>query len=230
MASAKSRGVGESKPFIAPPGTFPEQDWSKYTLNGLPIPEAFYAAITYEMTDQGAAEKNAKAREANGEGWPKIEMGAASDDKDIDRYGDQLDDGRGDALDPLAQAMEGRVPAGHRGRWFGPKKTHTEGLVRAGIQYRPVLDKDSNKIEIGGMFLGSAPAPVVERMLQRESAQAAERIGAAEDAAREQNDRIMTESGLTRSARRRAARAGLVGVVEEDNDQVTAEILAGLGN
>jgi hypothetical protein len=222
--------VGESKRFVAPEGTFPPTDWSKLTLNGLPIPETLWGAVTYEMTDQGAAEKNAKARASNGEGWPRIEHGADPDDKGIDRYGDELDDGRGDALDPMAQAMAGHVPAGHRGRFFGPKKTHLEGMVRAGIKYETVLDKDGKKIEIGGMFLGTAPTPVVERMLRREHEDARDRIGAAEDAVHEQNERIMSESGLTRVARRHRELEGITGVTEEDGDAVTHEILAGLGN
>jgi hypothetical protein len=228
--AAKSKGVGPSKIFAAPEGSFPATDWSKLTLNGLPIPETLWGAVTYEMTDQGAAERNAKARAANGEGWPKIELGKARDDKDVDRYGDELADDRGDALDPMAQAMAGHVPAGHRGRWFGPRKTHLEGMIRAGIKYEPVLDDERRKVEIGGMFLGTAPTPVVERMLRREAADARDRIGAAEDAVREQNERIMTESGLTRVARRHRELDGITGVTEEDGAAVTEEILAGLGN
>lgn len=146
---AAAAGIPDSRPFIAPedePIRTEQRDWSQLTINGQPVPEAAWNVIPYEATDQGAKERNERIREMNGgrDPGPRVEFGRDSQDKEIDRYGDDLylSIPNGEAHDPLRAPMDKHTPKGMRGCWLSDKRVAKDGRDRDIIRWQPLYVSD----------------------------------------------------------------------------------------
>src|SRR5690348_16552072 len=96
----QAAGVGESRPFIAEPGAFPEGeiDWPKVTVNGLPLAENLWGLLPYAQTDQGRAENNAGKQES------RVTITRTEEDKRIQRMADfQYDSAEPGLGDPMKE-------------------------------------------------------------------------------------------------------------------------------
>lgn len=223
-----AQGYGESKVFAAPPGSFPEErDWSKLTINGFPISDALRTQITYQMTDQGAAEAN------EGKEPRRVEVL-----RDRTRYQDIHDDGRkleayrdnlGDedmliVDDPMAAVMKENLPEGHRGLFMGEKKIKESGMIRGVLKYQPVLDEKGQPVTIGGMILASVPEKAAraaegryDALNQAKQVQAVEKV-------QESADQVMSEQKLMDMARRRRTLDDLAGLSVDNGDAAAEEM------
>lgn len=152
---AMSTGVGESKMFNAPEGTFPDElgdprHPSNCTLHGEPIPEPMWPLIPYELTDQGHFEKH-----------DGVEHAVASVTVDevhqqIRRRGGDLEEGRSpfDAFDPMLELVHEYVPAGMRPKFLSKRKMDAEGTTRG---YTICRKPDGDPVTLGTSVLGFMP-------------------------------------------------------------------------
>lgn len=221
----QSTGVGESKPHIAPEGSFEPGtiDWSALTLNGQPIPEHLHGLLPYEMTDQGCEEKNA------GKEPSRVQFLSDEVDKKVQRYRDDLSGDRPfeEVHDPLAIAMKENLPRGHRGLFMSEQKCSRDGMRRGVLDYEPVLVEKDGKLErvkVGSMFLGSVPeerARQAERYYEEKTATLTQ---AATDKVREQSNAIASEAKLKRLDNKRGGAMDFGGITREEDGEVIGEI------
>lgn len=225
-----STGIGVSRLHNAPDGAFEERlDWSKLTLGGKSIPANLIGLITYAQTDQGLAENEA-AVEARG-GRARATVTRDPDDKKIDRFGDQLTESDGLTIvpDPLALAMRGKVPEGHRGLWMSKKQCEEKGMLRGVLEYKKVLHKNPDtgvmeEVTCGNMFLASVPeasAVAAERHYDNINR---ERVNHAQDKVTAQADQVMSAAGMDQLARRRRTSDMLAGLELEDPEVAGREL------
>lgn len=202
-----SRGVGPSKIFAREQGH--GRDWSKLTINGVPIPEAMHALTPYEMTDQGAAEERAKVIAKNGreDTGPRIELTRDQDDKRVDKYADDLEyGGLVTNPDPLKVMMDKHLPKGHRGLWLGEEKMKQSGLLRGVIEYKPVLIKNAEtwqfeRVKQNGMLLASVPEDLARKAEAYYIDQARQKERSTQEKVHEQSDRILGDGRMRRLAK-----------------------------
>lgn len=229
-----SGGIGESKTFNAPPGTFPEMDWGKLTLNGLPVAEELRHLVSYAMTDQGVAERVEIARAAsgtqpNGERWPRVEFGKGPDEKKLDEFADDEDYNLPEPFAQLADLARSRgdLKPGQRHRMMAPKATALLGMVRERIEYEVVKDKNGKEYVSGGCVLAAAPEDEVAKVERRHKRRAQENDIKSTEEIRAINERMMGPGGLERSARRHHNPGGFDGLTVEDPAIVNREVLSG---
>ena len=209
----RSTGVGPSKRFVAPEGTFEQtHDWSKLTVNGQAIPETLWAQIPYSMTDQGAAELNAGKEVAHAKVVREAPLSSRSTEdltrfkneqsieQSVAQYRESLD--LLEQEDPLGVLMKRHLPAGHRGLWLSERKVSDTGYRRGVVDYEPVLDQDGKRIQHGRMFLGSVPEPLASAAEQHYEKRNRELTKSAVETVREHNQRVMTDAGIRRQNQR----------------------------
>ena len=150
-----STGVGDSKPFNAPEGVFPEdlanpRHLSNCTINGEPIPEHLWGIFPWEMTDQGYAEKHEGKEHAH----TRIVVDEVSNR--INRRGEDLDRGMEpmDASDPMRELAREYVPDGMRAKFLSARKVDSEGTTRG---YTICRKADGDPVRLGTSILGYMP-------------------------------------------------------------------------
>lgn len=219
----QSTGFGESKIFAAPEGSFEQTvDWSKMTVNGEPIPEAYWGLIPYAHTDEGREKFN------EGKEMPRVQILSDEVDSSVRHYRDDLRDSIPliENNDPLRRIVEKYTPAGHRGLMMSEKKCDKEGMQRGVLEYEPVMVMKDGKLERvkhGGMFLGSVPESHAKAAEKYYADKARDRMVDAADRVNEGVHEIVTEQvgrKITRSNRGEFA-----GVFQEDHDQVAHEFV-----
>lgn len=222
---ARSTGVGESRAFVAEPGTFPaELDWSTLTVNGEPVPENVRHLIPYAQTDQGRADADAGRVEGH--------VRVLSDETDSARrkYRDELEAGHpiesAEALmevhDPLKPIMDANLPPGHRGLFMSERKCDREGMRRGVLDYQPVM-KDGQRVKHGSLFLASVPERLATAADKHYKAKAESAMVHAQDKIREQEDAFMSES-TRRKMHRRTQGEFDGGIKAEDPEMIVGEI------
>lgn len=176
-SKARSTGVGESKRFGG--GGADKLDWDAVTVDGRPVPEHMRRFVRWEDTDQGIAERNAKALEANG-GRPGANVEIVRDEIDTDpgHFRDDLESGAPlDAIlakegtrprltreqlkemnkDPYAKLMAKHLKPGEHGMMLSRRKMEEEETLRGNLDYELVKDANGNPVKRGNMFLGKVP-------------------------------------------------------------------------
>lgn len=241
-AKTMSQGVGESKRFNAPEGTFPSkaERMQGTHVNGALLPESCYDTFPYALTDEGKAEAAAIQRSLPQQytGRDRTDYSQIfDDDKKIDRFRDLRRESMEDDLDglviardPMAPLVEKFTPPGHRGLFMSPKKCAAVGMVRGVLEYAPVMVPDPDnpgklkQVTCGGMFLASVPIEVAERAERYYRRINNEKQVAAVEKVREQAAQIMTDGKLDDFARRRGASDTMVGLEDEDQERGDLEM------
>lgn len=223
---ARSTGVGESKTFVADPGTFPvEMDWSTLTVNGEPVPENVRHLIPYAQTDQGRAEADANRVEGHVQVMSDETDGARRKYRDELLAGHPIDSDAElmEVHDPLKPLMERHLPKGERGLWMSERKCDREGMRRGVLDYEPVLDADGQRIKHGSLFLASVPEARARRAdaIYHEKAQA--QMVQAQGKVREQEDAFMSETTRKKMHRRTQGEFD-GGLKTEDGEMVVGEL------
>jgi len=235
VSKARSFGVGESKNFGAnDPAYRPDLDWSKLTIGGKKIMQYLWGKVFYSQTDQGMAELQ-KGQDPLPRGQvmsdrtPSAEIEDA--DKDIVRFADTMADDEEFhiARDPFEDVVKRHTPSGHRGMMFSKIKVEKEGMVRNGMEYKPVLVKNPQtgimeNITVGGMFLGSVPEGIWMKSKQYFERLTTERMAAVTQRVNEQSQRVMGKTDLQNLARRRHQDADTAGMQLDDPDSAAEEL------
>jgi hypothetical protein len=158
-----STGVGDSKIFAAPDGTFePLRDWSTLTVNGEPIPENLWATLPYRFTDQGYEELN---------GGPKVraQVVAGPKEKGLERMRDfRMAAPPEDCdlqADPMKELVNTHIPPGMHGRFLSARRVGKEGNGTRG--YEIVRNEKGEPVKYGSMILGQIPQEIADSRGQR---------------------------------------------------------------
>jgi hypothetical protein len=150
-----AQGIGESKPFIAPAGTFDPPATQQCHVGGLlvsDLPQEVQDRILYRQTDEGIEEANRG----------KVEVAARVTesplDKDMQRRRDFLED-YGDVAqswespNPLKEVADAHAVPGMRPKFLSPAK-----IERAGLRgYKVVRHENGDPVKLGNLILGHIP-------------------------------------------------------------------------
>lgn len=160
----EAAGIPDSQPFIVPEEervASGEDRMMACHINGVAIrdlnlaPEVI-AALPYDATDEGAAERNARpnVREPSG-----VELGADDFDKALQEKRDDVKD-RGkdtyESRDPLREVAAQYAVPGMRSRFLSEKKTKDGGNK----DYEIVKQANGDPVKVRGMLLGHIPERV----------------------------------------------------------------------
>ena len=148
-----AQGVGESKPFTAPEGTYPESGTLDCHVGGVlvrDLPSDMQGKILYQQTDEGIAEHN--------QGRSEVHVRVTSDplDKAIQqRKDDQLVRGMEpwEARDPLGEVADAHVGPGMRAKFLSERRNQEAGTRGFEI----VKDEHGDPVKVGTLVLGQMP-------------------------------------------------------------------------
>lgn len=154
-----SRGVGESKRFIADPGTFADPAVLDCHVGGIAVrdlPMDAQVRLLYQQTDEGIAERNA--------GREEIHVRVTSDplSKSIQHRRDDLSAGMQpwEAHDPLKELADRYTPEGHSPKFLSDSKCAKDGTRG----FEVIKDEKGDPIKLGTLRLASMP---IEKRDQR---------------------------------------------------------------
>lgn len=246
-----AQGVGTSKVFAAPEGTFVDGTVDLGEGNAIAMLDCHVAGvllsempaevqqrILFQQTDEGIVwweqnraklentEKAAPSASGRGMRLPTGREATDPAEKEIIHFRDDLanDVPLDENHDPLRVAMELHLPAGHRGLFVGEQKASKEGTRRGVIDWQPVLDEKGQRIKVGGMFLCSVPETVAKRADEFYQNKAKDRMVAAEDKVRGQIEEIRSEKDIRRT---RTADRDFFGGLQDDDPETAAEQVLG---
>jgi hypothetical protein len=214
----RSSGVGESRVFSAPEGSFEakQMDWSQLTINQAPIPQHLWGLVPYEMTDQGVAEKN--------EGKEPARASVLSDpiEKHVAERKDAVKS-RGmaswEAPDVRKEVAEKHVKPGFKARLLSPRKVELEGTRG----WEPVTDRNGDPVKVGNLILGQMPEAKVAQRNKHYRDQANARLQREAEGYQEQQARLLRESGISPDAvRPRSGEDGLQ--IAQGNDAGSTDV------
>jgi hypothetical protein len=149
-----STGFGESKPFVAPEGTFSENPVLNLHVGGVlvrDLPIEMQGRIVYAQTDEGFAENNEGkvegAARVISDGFNKALEQRKDDvlERDMESY---------EARDPLKEVHDQYIQPGMRGKFLSPRKVKENGGTG---DYEIVKDAKQNPVSVHGMVLGQMP-------------------------------------------------------------------------
>jgi hypothetical protein len=229
-AMQQSEAIPDSKVHADPQP--PAYNWSAFTINGQPIPEALWPNMNYHLTDQAAAERAAKV-------GPRPFTTVLRDEADkrgLDEYRDGMKTSRIRGADPLEIAMRKHLPPGMHGLWIGAKKAEEAGLVRGGLEYVPLMIDDPDhpgkkkKVMQNGMMLAVVSEAdwqdeqrYLESVNDEKQRHAVERV-------QEQSDKLLDATGMNELAKRkRIDRALVSGAIEVDDSEQADRELESMG-
>lgn len=186
----QSQGIGESKLFIAPETAEAKSYLEDLHIDGKRIGDHYtaeqIAALRYEWTDEGFAERN----------QGKVEAAArvVSDgfDKALEHRGDKLDAGMEPwaAPDPLRELAEEHTPPGMRAKFLS--KRVLEKVGKRGFQ---VVVKDGEPVSCGNMILGVMPEHKARQRNAHYAQESRDAVQESQEARREEQARAARDSG-----------------------------------
>lgn len=149
----EAAGIPDSKPPVAPEGTFAEKSILDCHVGGVlvrDLPVEVQGRILYQQTDEGIAEANegkvAGAARVTEDGFTKT----CQHRKDaIVNQGMQP----WEAPDPLREVADKHVRPGFKGRFLSPSTIDQRGMRG----FEPVRDKDGNPVKVRNLILGEMP-------------------------------------------------------------------------
>jgi hypothetical protein len=159
MAKAKpiksAGGVGESKVFIAPAGSFEDNPILNLHVGGVlvkDLPVELHSRIVYAQTDEGIEENN------KGKVESAARVGAGPEDKALQERRHQIKEEGYEpylARDMMKELHDKFVAPGMRGKFLSPKKVKENGGTG---DYVVVNDPDTGQpVSYKGMILGQMP-------------------------------------------------------------------------
>lgn len=174
-----SAGVGESRVFLAPEGSFSDDpDNPRHpdncTVNGNPIPVEVRHLLSFRHTDQGIAEA---AEEAASKPHAHTRVIRDEFHNRINRRGGDLDRGMAEeAHDPMKELVNLHVPDGMRPLYMSQAQITKEGTTRG---YKICMDENGDPVKLGTLVLGYIPeetAARIQRGFERKSEEAQREI------------------------------------------------------
>jgi hypothetical protein len=185
-----AQGIGESRVF-ADPNAAPDSKWLTATVNGVPVDPSIAHLLTWEMTDQGWAERNA------GKEPRRVEiMRDGADNSRLARK-DFIENGGEQqyAPDPLKDAVAPYVRSGFSPRLLSKARIDGERNTRG---FDIVRDENGDPVRYKNMVFGEIPTDVAEARNKAVRAKSAEQMTQISDNARGAGLRDMDSSGSGR--------------------------------
>lgn len=225
---AMSTGFGESKRFIADPGTYEPNsiDWATLTLGGEPIPEHQWGLIPYAVTDQGKAEAEQKIEENGGRSkveflGRRVELPGGHNERgeyvpsqtlnvdgtragaDLQQFADRAKAGFIDEWDtgPAGAMVEARdryVKPGFVARFLSPNVMRLKGQRG----YEIVKDEKGNDVKIDSMVLAQMPIETAQRKRSYLNDKSKEQMVRTQEQVLAQSDQVASQSRTDRMTRR----------------------------
>jgi len=161
-------------------------------VNGKPIPVHFQHAITYEMTDEGIAELNARRVEPSG-----VQLGDGPWEKNLQRRMDLANDDNQvsrevwDGTDPAVEAVKEFGKPGFAHRLLSPQRIKSKGYRN----WKPVVAPNGDPVTVGTMILGAMPESKKRVRQQHYANLAREAVEEAEAQIQDAQDRIIHAAG-----------------------------------
>lgn len=203
---ATAQGVGESQRFggnYNPERSSEELDWSKLTLNGMPIAPDLYNKLPYFYTDQAIAEREAK----RGPDAGRVQFVRDQQDKVVDKYADGLaanmEPWEG-GIDPLLETKKRHEEPGWRYRYVSERKAAIDGW-RGWKAVEVAIGGVKQMIKIGNSILARMPEDKAKQRDRFMREKAESQMVAATEKVQELRDQFVSETDLKRIARRRRA-------------------------
>lgn len=142
-------GIGESKVFTAPEGTFDDQP--VLHMGGKPIPPELLHAVPWANTDEGIAEAEARP-------GPRASVEVLSDEtmpgRHAQRFKESAEQGKPWlAGNEMMRLMDVYRPEGHKVRFLADEVNKKSGLRG----YQVVKDEHGEPVRFGNSVLGSVP-------------------------------------------------------------------------
>jgi len=152
-------GIGESKRFGAPEGTFPESSVLNCHVGGVLIrdlPVEVQCKILYQQTDEGIAERNEGKVESAARVTRDEFTGAC------DRRRDAIESGMEpwEAPNPLKEVADAHVGPGMSPKFLSPNRLDKEGTRGYEIVHDP---KTGEPVKVRNMVLAQMPKTKVEQ-------------------------------------------------------------------
>lgn len=151
---SKGGGIGESKTFNAPDGTFEENPILNLHVAGVlvrDLPVEMHSKIVYSQTDEGIAANNEgkveNAARVTSDGWNKALEQRRDDltERGMESY---------EARDPLKEVADAHATPGMRPKYLSPRKVKENGGTG---DYEVVKDASGDPVRVKGMILGQMP-------------------------------------------------------------------------
>lgn len=152
---SKGGGIGESKIFGAPAGTFEDNPILNLHVGGIlvkELPVELQTRIVYAQTDEGIAAANEGKAEPSG-----IRVGAEGFDKALQQRRDDVkerDMESYEARDPLKEVADQYARPGFRPKFLSPRRVKENGGTG---DYVVVKDDRGEPVTVKGMVLGQMP-------------------------------------------------------------------------
>lgn len=242
----QSAGVGESKRFNAPDGTFSDViDWTKLTVQGQPIPEHLFGVVPYASTDQGREEMNA------GKEQPMVQFLTDAEDKIPGQYREDLLNGiperaqlerelgpegldkylmipkDGATADPLAAIATKHLKPGQSPLFLSERRVEgPDGTQRGVLNYEIAKDPHGNPVKIGGMVLGFVPTEAKNRADQYYRDQSADKLQRSQDQVTDAQQGVIDSRKLKAVGQRKGFGDALNGITSETNEQAAVDFTA----
>jgi len=185
-------GVGESKPFIAPEGTFPENPILDCHVGGRLVRDLdpdMQAKILYQQTDEGIAERD----EGRVPAGSAARVTAGPLDKAIQERRDDLATGMEpwEARDPLKEVADAHTQPGQRPKFLSPPVIQSRGL--RGFE---VVKSGGDPVRVGNMVLGVMPEAKAEQRNRRFREKSKSDLVEVEKRYKETQEQQIREAGL----------------------------------
>jgi hypothetical protein len=159
-------GVGESKQFNAPVGSF--EDRPEMQVDGQSIPPHLRHALPSRYSDEGMEEFESRPKAFS-------ETLADAFDKQLHRRADFLrtEMEPWEAPDARKELANAHTPAGHVPRFLSDNVVNQHGLRG----WKPVKTENGDSVKLGNMTLASMPKEVVARRKKAMAGRTADAIG-----------------------------------------------------
>jgi len=181
-----SHGVGESKPFIAPAGTFPENKILDCHVGGVlvrDLPVEIQGRILYRQTDEGIAELN--------EG--KVERRASVISDPLDKIINAPSDLEPwEAQDPMKELAQRYVPPDMSPKFLDPGKCDKDGMRG----FEVVKDQRGDPVKLGTLMLGQMPRERARRRNAAYQQKAADDAREIHEEFQVKQERLLGDAGL----------------------------------
>lgn len=155
----EAAGIPDSKPPVAPEGTFPERSILDCHVGGVPVrnlPLEVQTRILYQQTDEGIEEYN-RDKAPGSARVIKDEFSKACENRKDAITGQGMQPW--EAPDPLREVAQRYVRPGFRPRFLAPAAIDQRGMRG----FEPVLDENGRQVKVRNLILAEMPEEKAEQ-------------------------------------------------------------------
>jgi len=182
-----SAGIGDSKPHVAPPGSFDENPTRH--AGGRPVGTgALDYLLASAHSDEQQAENDLKPKART------TMVRDAFEKQTYDKYADERVNTYKPWMtsNPMQAMADQHTPTGHVPRFLGERKTQIDGLRG----WQPVIGSNGDPVKLGSMTLASMPREEADERNKFFRDMDADKIRGMRDETSEQTSRLANAKGM----------------------------------